>query len=1124
MERSRKTFRKIAAASQRVVAAANDYADREDYPGVPRCHHQLEADMRRISVACACVADILEPPPEQGPAIDVRIQDWLDTDEPQECLQILSRMESVLQQDSFSWMSRMFQRGRDSTAAQYKIKVAVDLFNSSKGCFHFLFSTEIWNNERAIQKQQDTPQPRDHIVLGESNLLQPLRVPALAQTEIDPAVSSDLGVHQSGHVEHVTQGGHNIVVQGFPTDAEASPITTVQKTVHYQDRHAVPQRRHEVKSDEQRKEEEKKFEEVLKWLDGLNCAEKQDVTLSLRQEDTCKWLFDTIQYRAWRGGETRSLWLRGKPGAGKSVLVSSVIDSFKRARGEGEIFTFFYCDFGNERSTSSAEVMRSILSQLLRHLRGHSANLEDVLGDLIKAKEWGGGTLSSAKELAGFASRAASLLSQRPLVVVDALDECKDVRKLIQALMMVKDYVRLFVASRPLHIIVDLLSDLPFVSMEDMADKLSADIELHVTRELDARRRLRDLDSGFKMEIRSVLCDKADGMFRWVQCSIDTLDRSFTRKDVRIALDTLPKGLDETYERILLAIDAETPAGQLAQRALTWLVAALRPLRLSEIMEALSINLQTRTLDTDIVPIHSGALLDACGSLVTYSEKTEIIILAHFSVKEYLAGGFTRTNPPAYHISSEQAHLVLAQSCMCYLSICLRHAQRPADASGSRTTGGSSQFMVRLHPKSHPLLDYALDDALDHFGYLGSTFKSALHDVTVLAEDIQRHSWIWDHVCIPGRWDTRESRGKPRWPAAVHDLLLYILVAFASDSFMVTFLRRIPLKPRKGTNPLVYTAYFNKDEHARMLLSVGAGLNQRGWETVGYRQSLPIEVAFRNGHYAMVTLFVEEGSTVPSHIFTDSFFKRTFPSSIVRLLLQTDEIAETINKCPSMTALHATKTSNHLLVFQNVAEEDLIAIIRRFTQVADENLAPNSIKEAFFRFAVAQGYLSAARYLLTLGTPVPSDLLARLHYYPGRWKTTSMIRFFVDNGADVLVYTSSRDTVLHAVLWAPGGNHYYAANGTDASEDDILEAVKLLVDLGCNPLEADSHGNTPLRVAIERGYISVARYLLTPGEPLQSDLFVTLNRVRSDWCTASMIRFLVENGVDPLVHTASGDT
>lgn len=106
-----------------------------------------------------------------------------------------------------------------------------------------------------------------------------------------------------------------------------------------------------------------------------------------------------------------------------------------------------------------------------------------------------------------------------------------------------------------------------------------------------------------------------------------------TRKEVRNALDSLPKGLDETYERILLAIDTETLAGQLARRALIWLVAALRPLRLSELTEALSINIRTRTLDCDIGPMHSGALLDACGSLVTYTQQTEIIILAHSSVK-----------------------------------------------------------------------------------------------------------------------------------------------------------------------------------------------------------------------------------------------------------------------------------------------------------------------------------------------------------------------------------------------------------------------------------------------------------------------------------------------------------
>ena len=121
--------------------------------------------------------------------------------------------------------------------------------------------------------------------------------------------------------------------------------------------------------------------------------------------------------------------------------------------------------------------------------------------------------------------------------------------------------------------------------------------------------------------------------FRWVQCSIDTLSKCVTLKDIQIALNCLPEGLDETYERILLAIDVGTREGQLALRALVWLVAALRPLHIDELMEGLSINVKKRTLDSSMRPIHREVLLDACGSLVTYTEKTNIIILSHFSVK-----------------------------------------------------------------------------------------------------------------------------------------------------------------------------------------------------------------------------------------------------------------------------------------------------------------------------------------------------------------------------------------------------------------------------------------------------------------------------------------------------------
>ena len=177
------------------------------------------------------------------------------------------------------------------------------------------------------------------------------------------------------------------------------------------------------------------------------------------------------------------------------------------------MFAFFYCDFRNQRSTSAGEVLRSVLFQLLSKLRDSTVDLGGLLDDLIKAKERSGSTRNNAIALAGFASRVAMLSREKPLVVIDALDECKDVGLLLQALMVIKNDVRLFVTSRPLHIIMGDLSGLPFISMDDMEYELSADIRLHVTRELDVRHRLRDLEIEFKAEICGVLSQRAGGMY-----------------------------------------------------------------------------------------------------------------------------------------------------------------------------------------------------------------------------------------------------------------------------------------------------------------------------------------------------------------------------------------------------------------------------------------------------------------------------------------------------------------------------------------------------------------------------------------------------------------------------------
>ena len=188
-----------------------------------------------------------------------------------------------------------------------------------------------------------------------------------------------------------------------------------------------------------------------------------------------------------------------------------MIESLKDSLQDGEVLGYFYCDFRDERSTSAAEVMRSLLSQLLQHLRRQMVDPGDSIDELAEEKDEGAATTSNAILLARHVSRAAKQFPQQPFLVIDALDECKDVDILLKSLVDLRG-TRLFVTSRPHHNIKDKLSGLPMIDMEVMKHWVSVDIRLHVTREMDSRRRLRIIDASFKEKIYSRLCKQAGGM------------------------------------------------------------------------------------------------------------------------------------------------------------------------------------------------------------------------------------------------------------------------------------------------------------------------------------------------------------------------------------------------------------------------------------------------------------------------------------------------------------------------------------------------------------------------------------------------------------------------------------
>ena len=109
--------------------------------------------------------------------------------------------------------------------------------------------------------------------------------------------------------------------------------------------------------------------------------------------------------------------------------------------------------------------------------------------------------------------------------------------------------------------------------------------------------------------------------FRWAVCQLDTLRKCIKPSALRKVLATLPKTLDDTYERILCAIDEAHAAD--AFKILQWLAFSTRPLELQELAEATAITLDdVPKFDPEDRLRHPTDILALCSSLVSISAKS----------------------------------------------------------------------------------------------------------------------------------------------------------------------------------------------------------------------------------------------------------------------------------------------------------------------------------------------------------------------------------------------------------------------------------------------------------------------------------------------------------------------
>ena len=217
----------------------------------------------------------------------------------------------------------------------------------------------------------------------------------------------------------------------------------------------------------------------ISWLKGS--GELRDDELERlsekRQEGTCEWIFKNPRFRAWKDDAHVEpvLWVKGIPGAGKTILSTYIIRCTQEEAG----FTTAYhiCNSYTTGKDLRGEIMRSIVSQLLQ------GNLD--LAPFVFENYANKGLEPSIARLRKFLPELfGTIPSVR--IIIDGLDEypeseqTKVLTELISLTKAPNSQCRILFSNREGKQINRSLNGRPTISLRDQQDVVNGDIQLYV--------------------------------------------------------------------------------------------------------------------------------------------------------------------------------------------------------------------------------------------------------------------------------------------------------------------------------------------------------------------------------------------------------------------------------------------------------------------------------------------------------------------------------------------------------------------------------------------------------------------------------------------------------------------
>jgi len=285
------------------------------------------------------------------------------------------------------------------------------------------------------------------------------------------------------------------------------------------------------------------------------------------------------------------LWIKGKPGAGKSTLMKHALHHYEDIFATHLIAAYFFHARGDMLEKTPLGMLRSIVFQLVdkddtlyKHFlpifreKRYSDGGSNENGNGNRRWQWQWQQPQLEDFLVSVVKRRRT---QRPLLLlVDALDECTDgdVREVVEFLELLS--IHAVAAGTTLRICLSS-RHYPHVSIKSNLE-LTVDGTAGHCQDIATYvgKRLRVCDNEIKAEVQK----RAGGIFMWVAIVISLLNKA---KDdgkkvdaMRRTLETVPDDLEKLFDNLLSQDDASRAETIVL---LQWVLLSRRPLLLEEL-------------------------------------------------------------------------------------------------------------------------------------------------------------------------------------------------------------------------------------------------------------------------------------------------------------------------------------------------------------------------------------------------------------------------------------------------------------------------------------------------------------------------------------------------------------